>query len=137
MTPDDLARLHAAAFGQDRPWSADEFAALLDGPGVVLLGDRHAMLLGRITLDEAEILTLATHPDHQRQGRAASLLAAFHLEAAGRGALRAFLEVAEDNQPARALYDAQGYAVAGRRPAYYLRPGAPPAAALVMARAVP
>jgi ribosomal-protein-alanine N-acetyltransferase len=135
MTPDALARLHAAAFTEDRPWSAAEFASLLALPGTLLLGDDRAILLGRVTLDEAEILTLATDPDHRRQGLAASLLARFEAEARARGAHRTFLEVAEDNAPARALYEGRGYREVGRRPAYYARRRAP-VAALVLARAI-
>lgn len=137
MTPEALARLHAAAFQQDRPWSEPEFAALLAQPGALLLGDGRAFLLARITLDEAEILTLATDPANHRQGLAAKLLGAFHGEAAARGARRAFLEVAEDNAPARALYHGHGYRLTGRRPGYYRRPDGPAAAALVLGRDLP
>jgi ribosomal-protein-alanine N-acetyltransferase len=137
MTPAALARLHAAAFDRERPWSATEFAALLDGPGIFLLGDDRAALLARVTLDEAEILTLATDPAQRRRGRAAALLDAFHAGAAARGATRAFLEVAEDNAPARFLYEGRGYRTVGRRPAYYPRDNAPAAAALVLARDLP
>jgi [ribosomal protein S18]-alanine N-acetyltransferase len=132
MTPDALARLHATAFEQDRPWDPDEFAALLTHPGTLLLGDERAFILGRVIIDEAEVLTLATHPDHRRQGLATTLLARFEQEAAAMGAARAFLEVAEDNVPARALYVGRGYVEAGRRPAYYLRSGSAPVAALVL-----
>ena len=77
MTPDALARLHATAFEQDRPWSPEEFASLLTQPGTLLLGDERAFILGRVILDEAEVLTLATHPDHRRRGLATTLLARF------------------------------------------------------------
>jgi ribosomal-protein-alanine N-acetyltransferase len=140
MTPDALSSLHAAAFAPERPWSAEEFAGLLASPGALLVGDGRAFLLARVTLDEAEVLTLATDPAHRRQGLARDLLLRFHGEAARRGAARAVLEVAESNAPARALYEGAGYAAVGRRPAYYPRPGAAPGcavAALVLARALP
>ena len=137
MSPEDLARLHAAAFTQERPWSAAEFAALLSLPGTLLLGDDRAVLLGRVVADEAEVLTLATHPGLRRQGLGAALLLRFHDEARARGAARAFLEVAEDNLPARALYGAGGYGQVGRRPAYYARRDAPACAALVLSRDLP
>lgn len=138
MTPEALARLHAAAFaGTDRPWSAGEFAALLATPGALLLGDARALLLARVLAGEAEVLTLATDPAHRQQGLAAALLARFHPEAARRGARRAVLEVAEDNLPARALYAGAGYAPVGRRPAYYARAKGPAAAALILARDLP
>ena len=41
------------------------------------------------------------------------------LAAAARGATRVFLEVAEDNLAARALYERTGFVEAGRRPGYY------------------
>lgn len=133
--PEALARLHAAAFaGTGRPWRAGEFAALLARPGTLLLGDARAVLLGRVAADEAEVLTLATDPAHRRQGLAAALLARFEARAREAGAARAFLEVAEDNAPARALYARAGYAEVGRRPRYYARAGGPAAAALILAR---
>ena len=135
MRPQALARLHAAAFaGTDRPWSAAEFASLLALPGALLLGDARAFLLGRLAADEAEVLTLATGTAHRRQGLASALLARFEGEARTRGAARAFLEVAEDNAPARALYAKAGYAEVGRRPRYYARAQGRPVAALILAR---
>lgn len=137
MTPEDLARLHAAAFaGEDRPWTAAEFAALLRAPSAFALGDARAILLGRVAGDEAEVLTLATRPAHRRQGLGRGLLAAFEAEARARGAGTGFLEVAADNAPARALYAAAGWAEAGRRPRYYRRESGPAADALVLRKAL-
>ncbi|WPY93328.1 GNAT family N-acetyltransferase [Limimaricola variabilis] len=132
--PQALADTYAAAFPAERGWSATEFAALLAAPGAIFTGDTTAFVLGRVTLDEAEILTLAAHPDHRRKGRARTALAAFHAVAHAAGATTAFLEVAEDNAAARALYEAAGYVRAGRRPGYYPRPGQAPAAALILRR---
>lgn len=136
MTPEALSSLHAAAFAPERPWSAGEFAGLLASPGALLLGDGRAALLARVTLDEAEVLTLATSPLHRRQGLARGLLLGFHQEAARRGATRAVLEVAEGNAAARTLYRGAGYEAVGRRPAYYDRAGAADAA-LILARPLP
>lgn len=137
MTPDALARLHAMAFaGMDRPWEPSEFASLLSLPRTLLLGDARAVLLARVSADEAEVLTLATDPAHRRRGLAAALLRDFEAQARDRGAARAFLEVAEDNAPARALYESQGYAGVGRRPRYYARALGPAAAALILAKPV-
>src|SRR3546814_20806161 len=66
-------------------------------------------------LDEAEIVTLAVHPRQQRLGVARALLQQGLAAAGGRGAAACFLEVAEDNRPARALYAALGFAEIGRR----------------------
>ncbi|MGV6848708.1 MAG: GNAT family N-acetyltransferase [Marinibacterium sp.] len=136
MTPAEMAALHKAAFTQSRPWSAEEFASLLGTPGAFAIGDTRTFALVRITLDEAELLTFATHPGHQRQGHARRLMTDWQDEAARRGAARAFLEVAEDNVPALGLYLSGGYSVAGRRRGYYPRPGHTPADALVLTREI-
>lgn len=131
-----MALVHAAAT-DDRPWSEDEFASLLDSPGCFATGDARAFALVRVILDEAELLTIATHPDHRRQGLARALMVAWQAEAARRGATRAFLEVAADNAPARTLYDTCGYEVTGLRRGYYRRPAGPAADAVLMARTLP
>lgn len=132
MTADRLAHLHARATRHGRAWSAAEFAGLLCDPATLCIADGHGFVLGRVILDEAEILTLATDPDHRRQGHAARALAQFETGARARGAARVFLEVAADNQPARALYLGARYRECGRRRAYYPRPGRPSADALLM-----
>ena len=119
MTADQLAATHARAFVAMRGWSALEFAALLASPGVLLTGDAMAFVLGRVIVDEAEVLTLATDPAHQRRGFARAALAEFEKQARAVGAKTVFLEVAEDNHPANALYAAASYLQVGRRPGYY------------------
>lgn len=152
MTPQALATTHASAFGAGfsaavsaalgaaftagRPWSATEFAALLAQPGMILTGTPQGFLLARVTLDEAEILTLATHPDQRRQGLARAALTAFEARARAAGAHRAFLEVAEDNAAARALYAQAGFAPVGRRPGYFRAPSGPPVAALILRKSL-
>lgn len=138
MSPEtaaSAAALHAAAFaGSDRPWSADEIAALAAGSGAVCLLTPQALLLGRVAADEAELLTLAVHPDARRRGLGRRLLREFEVRAAAAGAATAFLEVAADNASARALYAAAGWREAGRRRGYYLRPATAPVDALVLRR---
>ncbi len=120
MTPEALAQTHAAAFTDQRPWSADEFASLLPQTGVILCGDAKSFILGRVIVDEAEVLTLATHPDHQRKGLAQAALAQFLTLARSQGAVRVFLEVAELNIPAKALYLKNNFEIIGNRPRYYV-----------------
>ena len=134
MDPTELARLHAAAFTRPPPWSATAFASLLAEPTVSLLTapDGRAFLLGRVVADEAEILTLATHPAARRRGHARALVARFLDAARKSGAECVHLEVAEDNAPARALYAACGFCPTGRRPGYYPRADATPVAALIL-----
>lgn len=137
MTPQDMAATHAAAFTQSRPWSADEFAALLDQPHCFAVGDARCFALVRVVLDEAELLTIATHPGHQRQGLARAGMETWLAQAQARGATRAFLEVAADNGPALALYESCGFAPCGLRCGYYRREGTPAADAIIMARSLP
>lgn len=134
MTPRALADLHALCFTMQRPWQEDEFAALLQGPGVFLLAEPRAFLMGRVIADEAELLTLAVHPKARRAGQGLALVNRFEADAAQRGAAHLFLEVAETNAPARALYERAGYAVTGRRKSYYARPSGDPVDALIMGK---
>jgi ribosomal-protein-alanine N-acetyltransferase len=133
MTPEAMAALHALAFTDTpRPWTAAEFAALLGEPSTLLAVRAEGFALGRIAGPEAELLTLAVHPDARRRGHGSALVLAFEAAAEARGAGAAFLEVAATNVPARALYAGLGYVPAGRRPGYYAPAGAPPVDALVL-----
>ncbi|MBT9384703.1 GNAT family N-acetyltransferase [Pseudooceanicola sp. CBS1P-1] len=124
MSPDTagLARLHALCFSTPRPWAAHEFAQLLGDPANFLLREPSGFLLGRVILDEAEVLTLAVDPDARRQGTGRVLMARFEAEALLRKAANAFLEVAADNDAAINLYLAAGFRLTGRRPRYYRAP---------------
>jgi [ribosomal protein S18]-alanine N-acetyltransferase len=136
VTPGALAATHAAAFEDERAWTEAEFAGLLAQPGVILCGTPRSFALGRVTLDDAEVLTLATVPAARRQGLARAALVALTAGAARAGAVRMFLEVAEDNLAAIALYHSCGFLQVGRRPGYYARLSGPKVAALVMEKAL-
>ncbi|WP_259994643.1 ribosomal protein S18-alanine N-acetyltransferase [Leisingera sp. M523] len=137
LTPKKMAATHAAAFTRSRPWNAAEFAALLDSPLVFAAGDARCFALVRVIADEAELLTIATDPAHQRQGLARRCMAEWETAVRDRGTAEAFLEVAEDNAPAQALYRAGGFAECGRRKGYYPRQGAAAADAILMRKALP
>ena len=132
MTPQALAQLHAAAFTQTRAWSAAEFTTLLQQPGTILAAQDHCFALLRITLDEAEVLTIATAPNHRRKGLAALMLAQAETSAQESGATTIFLEVAENNHAANSLYAKAGYVQVGRRPGYYAPKDGAAIAALVL-----
>lgn len=134
MTPDALAAIHAAAFTDPRPWSAAEFAALLGGPGVFLCCQPQGLVMGRVILDEAELLTIAVDPQAQGQGIGAQLLAAFETESTARGAATGFLEVSQANPVARRLYARAGWRESGRRRGYYRDVSGAPCDAILMAR---
>ncbi len=112
-----LAALHEAAFPHE-PWNEAGLLALLAQPGMVaLLDERGGFVLLRLVLDEAEIITIGV--GQPRQGIGRDLLRAGLALAARRGVRRVHLEVAEDNEPALALYAAAGFQRNGRRRAYY------------------
>ncbi|GGB10786.1 GNAT family N-acetyltransferase [Allosediminivita pacifica] len=136
MTPEELAAIAGAAYGHATPWSAADFAGALALPRTLLATDGAAFVLGQVIADEAEILALATRPEAQRTGAASRALEDFETQARDRGAVEVFLEVAEDNVPARAFYDRHGYGVTGRRKGYYPRTAGPAADALLMHKAL-
>ncbi len=119
MSPDTIAELFAEALPDLRSWSAAEVAETLGAPGAVAVVAPEGCALGRAAAGEAELFAMAVWPQARRRGAGARLLAAWERGAAGHGAARLFLEVAEDNIPALALYARAGWAVAGRRRAYY------------------
>jgi ribosomal-protein-alanine N-acetyltransferase len=131
-----LAAIHRQCFAAPRPWAAAEIEAILATPGAFLLSEPDGFLVGRVLADEAELLTLAVAPAARRRGVAARLLAAFLDRAVRQGAGRAFLEVAADNAPARALYAGAGFAESGRRPRYYRRPDGTLTDALILVRSL-
>lgn len=134
MTPDDLAKLHRAAFSVERPWSAQEFAALLANRFVSVFHRSDGFALIRAVAGDVELLTLAVDPARQRQGIADHLMSEWMAQAEGE---HAFLEVAADNAPAQSLYQKHGFAETGRRKAYYSRASRPAVDAVLMTRALP
>lgn len=127
VTADDaprLALIHASSFSDH--WPAASIDALLSRPQVAAIGgmidgarELQAFVLIQIIADEAEILTFCVMPDLRRQGLGRDLLQSAVDLAKARGASRMFLEVGEDNLAARTLYGRAGFALVGRRVAYY------------------
>jgi ribosomal-protein-alanine N-acetyltransferase len=138
---DDVEALHGlyeACF--DEPFGAESFRTLLATPGmwaVLAFPDDAAaapsgFAVARSVADEAEIVSIGVMPHARRQGVGAALLADTLARAAAQGAASVFLEVAEDNPAARALYVSAGFEKVGRRPGYYRRKTSGPVAALIM-----
>jgi [ribosomal protein S18]-alanine N-acetyltransferase len=134
VTPNRMAAIHARCFTQPRPWTEREFIDLLDSDAVFSCVAEHGFALGRIAGPEAELLTLAVDPLHQRQGLAQGLMRNFDLQAKASGASETFLEVARNNIVAIALYKKLGFAQAGLRKNYYASPNGVRISALVMTR---
>lgn len=125
---DALARIHASCF--DESWDAESFRRLLHQPAMIALvaqdaaaTDLQSFILVQIAADESEIISFGTHVSARRVGLARALLTHAAAEALRRGAKAMYLEVAEDNSVALALYCGSGFTLQGRRKSYYDRPG--------------
>jgi|tagenome__1003787_1003787.scaffolds.fasta_scaffold20637161_2 ribosomal-protein-alanine N-acetyltransferase len=137
-----LEFLHASCF-PDEPWDAVAIAGLLASPGMFALlalkggegwggeGWPAGFVLARAIAGEAEIITIAVSPAHQRAGLGTALLEGALESTRAAGAEAVFLEVAENNNPAYQLYTRHGFIKIGRRPNYYRQKDAA-VAALVM-----
>jgi len=132
-----LAQIHGASF--HRGWSEGEFENMLSERNTLV----HRLRMGRkvigfsvsrIAADEAEILSIAVAQGHRGRGLSNNLLLTHLGHLAGRGVRTVFLEVEENNQPARRLYKRAGFAVAGRRERYYRQANGEPLNALLMRR---
>lgn len=115
-----IAAIHSAAMPESA-WSVDAWRSLLAAPAartrIAMDGPAPAGFLHlRIADDEAEVVMIATHPSAQRRGVATALLEDAVVSLDGR---TLFLEVAEHNDAARALYTRFGFEPVGRRPGYY------------------
>lgn len=107
---------------------------------VALIGARgegapEGLILVRAVAGEAEVLTFCVAAAARRSGLGRALLRRACADAMAIGAGEMFLEVAEANMAARRLYEAEGFAVVGRRKAYYHQ-DAGSADALVMRKAL-
>jgi len=132
-----LGRIHGASF--HRGWGEGEFEGMLSERNTLV----HRLRVGRKIVgfsvsrqaaDEAEILSIAVAASHRGRGLSGKLLLTHLGHLAGRGVRTVFLEVEENNPPARRLYERAGFAVVGRRERYYRQSGGEPLNALLMRR---
>ena len=113
----DLENLHKLCF-PNKPWSATDFADLKKS-GCDIIASQNGFIVWRVVADEAEIITVGVHPNARRIGIASAMLVLAENDAKKRGAKKVFLEVAENNTPARVMYKNNGYTQIGVRPKYY------------------
>ena len=114
---DEIANLHKLCFPH-KPWSADDFADLKKS-GCEIIASQNGFIVYRTILDEAEIITIGVHPDARNTGIASAMLGIVEGELKKSGIKSIFLEVAENNTPARHLYESNGYKQIGVRTKYY------------------
>jgi ribosomal-protein-alanine N-acetyltransferase len=132
-----IAALHAASF--HRGWSDVEIEGLLIDRQVIThratLGHKLAgFIMSRMVKGEAEVLSVAVAPAQRGRGVARRLLEVHLRRLASLGIRTVFLEVGEDNAPARRLYRRMGFGEVGRRKGYYTDGPGPASAALVLRR---
>jgi ribosomal-protein-alanine N-acetyltransferase len=132
-----LAQLHGASF--HRGWGEAEFEQMLAERNTLVHRLRRGrktigFAVSRISADEAEILSIAVDPKHRGRGLSRNLLLTHLGHLAGHGVRTVFLEVEENNRPARRLYERAGFSVAGRRERYYKQPGGQQLNAILMRR---
>lgn len=128
-----MALLHRRAYAnQGRCWNAEEFANLLHDQSVITVTSACAFALTRVAFDQAELLMIACDPDEQRKGAATKLLKKTEVELRRLQVLEFFLEVAEDNTAAHALYAKTGFQEISRRRGYYNRQDGSKCDALVL-----
>lgn len=122
----DIARVHAGLF--TTPWNEETITNLLTHPGSIALlagaglpRQIGAFALAQVASDEAEILSIGVAAPWQRLGVGTKLIDGIKRAAVRAGALKIFLEVAESNSAAIALYAKNGFTEVGRRKAYYTK----------------
>ena len=120
-----VAELERICFAD--PWSEKSVASELDNKWalwlVALDGDTVVGYIGSQTaVDETDVMNVAVHPDHRRQGIAEALIEKLVLELKERGSHALMLEVRASNAPAIALYEKLGFLQVGLRKNYYRNP---------------
>lgn len=129
----------------DEPCGEAAVRTLMHAPGSCALVAQRAVagaqqavgyVILRSAADEAEILSIGVVPAARCAGVGRALLDAAVVVAESAGAASVYLEVGEDNGPARALYAVAGFMPVGRRPDYYRRAGRSRIAAIVMRKIV-
>ena len=122
---DDVLDIESQCFGADA-WSADAFWSELSAVPhakyyiVALVGESVIGYAGlQFIVPESEVLTVAVHPNWQRQGVARALISHLEQEAVTHGCSIVHLEVEDSNTSARAMYARAGYREVGLRPSYY------------------
>ncbi len=117
-----IASLHALCF--DDYWTPEVLNNLILGSGVFgyLIQDGGSVLgfiICRSVGTEGEILSLAISPHVRRKGLGSRLINEAKYYAIKNKLNALFLEVAEDNFPAKYLYSKIGFSKVGQRSKYY------------------
>ena len=109
------------------PWSENSIRSELTNPlSLWLVAEEDGVLLGYIgsqsVMDEADVMNVAVDPKRRREGIALKLVEALVAALNEKNVRALLLEVRASNEPAKALYERQGFAQVGKRPNYYRNP---------------
>ena len=120
-----IAALEKICFAD--PWSEISIASELQNLWsywlAALEDDRVIGYVGsQSSIDEADIMNVAVHPDFRRKGIAETLINRLVADLKERGIHALLLEVRVSNAPAIALYEKLGFSQVGRRKNYYHNP---------------
>ena len=121
----EVAALEKICFSM--PWSENSVRSELTNPlSLWLVAEEENVVLGYIgsqaVMDEADVMNVAVVPDRRREGIAQKLVEALVAALNEKGVHALLLEVRASNEPAKALYERQGFIQVGRRPNYYRNP---------------
>lgn len=122
---DAVLAIEALAFPV--PWTRGMFVETLGQAGTAMVGaEDDGVLVGyalvRVVLEEAEVLTIAVAPSHQRDGIGRQLLDWMIAHARDAAAHALFLDVRAGNHAAQRLYARCGFHVIATRRGYYHTP---------------
>lgn len=109
------------------PWSERSVASeLLNSLSLWLVaveGDTVTGYIGSQTVEgETDMMNVAVHPDHRRQGIGEKLILALVEALKEKGSHSLTLEVRASNEPAKRLYEKLGFSQVGLRKNYYRNP---------------
>ena len=120
-----VAQLEKLCFSD--PWSENSIASELENPlALWLVAEKKGAVAGYVgsqtVMDETDMMNIAVHPDHRRQGIAEALIEALIAVLKRKGSRSLTLEVRVSNENARRLYEKLGFCQVGIRKNYYRNP---------------
>lgn len=120
-----VAELEKICFSD--PWSEKSVASELTNPLslwlVAVEGEVVAGYIGSQTVEgETDMMNVAVHPDHRRQGIGEKLILALLVVLREEDSHSLTLEVRASNEPAKKLYEKLGFSQVGLRKNYYRNP---------------
>lgn len=123
-----MVAVTAIETGSPSAWNRQQVIAELQrdaGLSLVAVTENNSIVgwcCGFVVAGDGELLKIAVHSQHRRQGVARQLLVAFCKQLVRQGAQQLFLEVRSSNYAALQLYTENAFLETGRRRHYYSDP---------------